>query len=117
MTKRNTLYYKTTTMKPANIWLFTAIFCFGISVTLSSCSTVAEELLVPLVEYDVNKSVNNAKPGSTVSTKQQVREREKLVKEGKCPTCRGVGKTPDGRYACIACNGTGKYQQKNESDE
>ena len=30
------------------------------------------------------------------------------------PSCRGFGKTPDGRYTCTVCNGTGKYQEKTE---
>ena len=41
-------------------------------------------------------------------------EAERLKKEGKCPICRGLGKTPDGRYDCTTCNGTGKYQESSK---
>ena len=41
-----------------------------------------------------------------------IAEAEKLKQEGKCPSCKGFGKTPDGRYTCTVCNGTGKYQEK-----
>ena len=43
------------------------------------------------------------------NSKQTVKEQEKLKKEGKCPACRGVGKSPDGQYECTSCKGTGKY--------
>jgi len=84
--------------------------CSFASWTLVSCGTVAQELLSPLAEYDVNKSVNMGKPGNKVNTKQQDKERERLIQAGKCPTCSGMGKTPDGSYTCMDCNGTGKYQ-------
>lgn len=96
-------------MRKQTLWLF-ATLAFCITGTLASCGTIAEELLFPLTEYDMNKSVNNAKPGNTTNSKRQAKEREKLIQEGKCPTCQGMGKTPDGRYTCTDCNGTGKYQ-------
>ena len=46
-----------------------------------------------------------------VSDKKEAKEREKLLQEGKCPDCRGMGKTPDGLYSCAKCNGTGKSAQ------
>jgi len=85
------------------------MFCLGVLLTLDSCATVAEELLVPLAEYDIRQSVSKAKPSSSVSSKQQAKERERLIQANKCPSCNGMGKTPDGRYACMKCNGTGKY--------
>lgn len=87
--------------------LLLMFLCIGMTWMLTACGTVTEELLVPLAEYNANKSVNSAKPSS--SSKQDVKEREKLIQAGKCPTCKGMGKTPDGRYTCSACNGTGKY--------
>jgi len=89
--------------------LLAAILCLVAIGTLASCGTVTEELLVPLTEYNMQQSVSKAKPGNTTSTKQQVKERERLINEGKCPTCQGVGKTPDGLYTCFECKGTGKY--------
>ena len=52
--------------------------------------------------------------GSHPNEKQKAKEAEQLKQEGKCPTCRGIGKTPDGRYICTVCNGTGQYQEKKE---
>lgn len=77
---------------------------------LTSCSTVAQELIVPMAEYDANKALSNATPGRSVSAKRQAKEREQLQREGKCPDCKGMGKTPDGLYNCQKCNGTGKFQ-------
>ena len=36
-----------------------------------------------------------------------------IIKEmdGKCPICKGMGKTPDGLYTCETCKGTGKYSE------
>ena len=39
------------------------------------------------------------------------KEQERLKKEGKCTSCHGYGKTPDGRYICPTCNGTGMLQE------
>ncbi len=87
----------------------------GVVCLLSSCRTITEELLVPMAEYDMNKGLNKglnkARPGTMVSDKKDVKERERLLKEGKCPDCRGMGKTPDGLYSCAKCNGTGKSAQ------
>ena len=47
---------------------------------------------------------------SHLSAKAQEKEAERLKNEDKCLDCRGAGKTPDGRYTCTTCNGTGKYQ-------
>lgn len=76
---------------------------------LSSCSI--QEIFSDTVEFEANKGLQKARQsrGSIKSTKQQAKEAEKLKQEGKCPSCRGAGKTPDGRYSCTVCNGTGKY--------
>ena len=62
---------------------------------------------VSVKETDTGLEQTKTEPSS--SSKQDVKEREKLIQAGKCPTCKGMGKTPDGRYTCSACNGTGKY--------
>jgi DnaJ-class molecular chaperone len=45
-------------------------------------------------------------------TKAEQKEREKLMNDGKCPDCRGMGKSPDGKTTCNTCKGTGKYQNE-----
>lgn len=81
-----------------------------ITMLLTSCGTVAQELLVPMAESDAQNALSKATPGRNVSTKRQAKEREQLQREGKCPDCKGMGKTPDGLYNCQKCNGTGKFQ-------
>ena len=49
--------------------------------------------------------------------KQLAKKREQLKKEGKCPICRGMGKTPDGMYVCTICKGTGKYIETENKQE
>lgn len=82
------------------------------SVALTSCSTLASMM----VEDTMMAGLSNAKPssGAPPSQKTQDKEAERLKKEGKCPICRGMGKTPDGRYDCTTCNGTGKYQESSK---
>ena len=74
---------------------------------LSSCWSLVNDLL----EYDASTDLQHAQKrnGAHMSAKAEAKEAEKWKQQGKCPTCRGVGKTPDGRYACTVCNGTGKY--------
>lgn len=93
--------------------------CAG-CLTLSSCSTVAE-VANDLLWYDMANAALNAKPGSTSGKgstlskkerKEQEKEKERLQKEGKCLSCHGYGKTPDGKYTCPSCNGTGKLQEE-----
>jgi DnaJ-class molecular chaperone len=81
---------------------------------LSSCSI--QEIFSDTVELETYKGLQKAQKskGSHPSEKQQAKETELLKQEGKCPSCRGAGKTPDGRYTCTVCNGTGQYQEKKE---
>ena len=77
---------------------------------LTSCSLFVEEVVSPLVETDIYKGVNSTKPVSnSAESKQQKKEKGKLIQQGKCPVCSGVGKSADGLYDCEACKGTGKY--------
>ena len=81
-------------------------------VCLSSCTI--QEIFSDAVESSAYSGLQKAQKskGSHPSDKQQAKEAEKLKQEGKCPTCRGFGKTPDGLYTCTVCNGTGKYKEK-----
>ena len=90
------------------------ISLLAVSGTLSLCSCWS--VFNDFVEYDANQALQNTTTvkGSHPSDKAQKKEAERLKKEGKCPLCHGLGKTPDGRYTCTACNGTGKYQEEKE---
>ena len=79
---------------------------------LSSCSV--QEIASDIVEFEAYHGLQNAqKPkGSHLSAKQWAKEAERLKQEGKCLSCRVMGKSPDGRYTCAVCNGTGKYQER-----
>ena len=101
---------------------FACILLVGIwlgCLTLSSCSTVTE-MAGDLLWNDMANAALNAKPGSTgrgstlsrKERKEQEKEKERLQKEGKCLSCHGYGKTPDGKYTCPACNGTGMLQEE-----
>ena len=85
-------------------------------VFLSSCTV--QEMISDTMEFEFIKGLQNAqKPkGSHLSAKEKAQEAERLKKEGICPSCRGFGKTPDGRFTCVVCNGTGKYQEKQHKD-
>ena len=89
---------------------FSALLILGgmISFTMTSCAEVASFLVEDSLQQGLqnNKYMKNSHP----SAKAQEKEAEKLKNEDKCPDCRGAGKTPDGRYTCTTCNGTGKYQ-------
>ena len=95
--------------------LFAFAACAVLTVVfMGSCSI--QEMFSDTVEFEANKGLQKAQKskGSHPSAKQQAKEAERLKQEGKCPSCRGFGKTPDGRYTCTVCNGTGQYQEKIE---
>ncbi len=80
-----------------------------LTIFLSSCGSFVGEVLAPTVT-DTQIGLNGKGTSSVITnSKQTVKEQEKLKKEGKCPACRGVGKSPDGQYECTSCKGTGKY--------
>jgi hypothetical protein len=85
-----------------------------ISIMSSIMFTSCADVISALVESDIQENVAKAQPPKSKST--NVKEIERLKKEGKCPSCRGMGKTPDGRYTCAECNGTGKYHE-NDSEK
>ena len=74
--------------------------CFS----LVSCA----DLFSSIVESDLTYAVNKAKPTDAKSKKTVEKEEKQLKQQGKCPSCHGMGKTPDGLYDCPKCNGTGK---------
>ena len=85
---------------------FASVLSFTLCLTLlTSCA----EIVSTIVESDLRQGMQNGqKPkGSHPSEKVMIKEQEQLKQSGKCPTCKGMGKTPDGRYNCSTCNGTG----------
>ena len=89
-----------------------AVAIMLLSFFCMSCGSIMSDLLSSEAEYDISQAINHAKPSSKMSKRQRTenqRQAEQLKKEGKCPACKGAGKTPDGRYDCVRCNGTGKY--------
>lgn len=80
------------------------------TVSLSACWTVEDAVTIGTYDALQNAQKHN---GMLSKDKSRAQEIEQLKKQGKCPTCRGAGKTPDGRYTCATCNGTGKYQAQN----
>ena len=98
------------TVKRMKKTLFLA-FCL---VLLTSCSGIVNDLINSSVEYDMQQGWESAKQNSTMTkanSKKVKKEQEKLKQEGKCPVCRGMGRSIDGKYVCSSCNGTGKYSQ------
>ena len=82
---------------------------------MSSC-IVGEMMAESAVENAVSPSAKTitqaAHSKSKKMTKAEQKEREKLANDGKCPDCRGMGKSPDGKTTCNTCKGTGKYQNE-----
>ncbi|MBO7559429.1 MAG: hypothetical protein J6T52_13195 [Bacteroidaceae bacterium] len=97
-----------------NHWLAILLLLSGV-VCMSSCLSLVSDI----IETDLSESLkkNAVKPkGSHPSSKQRAKEAEKFKQQGKCPSCQGIGKSPDGQYICPVCNGTGKYQEKTSSE-
>ena len=84
------------------------------ALTFASCSELASQLLV---EDPLNSALNHPQKYPSANTKAQEKQQQARIKEGKCPTCNGMGKSPDGKYTCVTCNGTGKYQQQPENEK
>ena len=97
-------------IKPVRLWLV------ALCLPLMSGCIVGEMLTESAVENAVSpssKKVTQAAHSKSKSmTKAEQKEREKLMNDGKCPDCRGMGKSPDGKTTCNTCKGTGKYQNE-----
>lgn len=79
----------------------------GGSVKSQLVSSIMENTVV-----DGIKSIANKTPPAENSTNKKKRiELEKLINEGKCPQCKGMGKSADGKIICPACNGTGTFER------
>ena len=83
----------------------------GALLSLSSCAEVAgiivEDTMQVAMAYP---PTHNHTKGNHASEKQNAKMVEQLKQSGKCPTCRGMGSTPDGLYICSTCQGSGKYE-------
>ncbi len=76
-------------------------------ILLSSCAEVASTMIESDLQHGLQKSQTNHQRRNT-DDKALTKKKEQLKNEGKCPTCMGMGKTPEG-IICLTCNGTGKY--------
>lgn len=91
------------------------LMVFVCSTLMMSCTTIASSLMEDIFQYSINESPKNE--ALSINNKTIEKERKLLMKDGKCPVCKGMGKSADGKYECKACNGTGKYNEtKNEQE-
>jgi DnaJ-class molecular chaperone len=83
---------------------------------LTSCADIASII----VEDEMQRGLKNGQTNqrrTKADDKKLTKQEEALKKEGKCPVCKGMGKTPDGLYVCETCKGTGKYEETNNKQE
>lgn len=94
--------------------------CFFAMVGLmTSCNTIVGDFAESLLEYDMQQGLDymekvGMKPRQS---KKNTKELQRLEKEGKCLTCRGIGKSIDGKYNCPKCNGTGLASRPSKNDK
>ncbi len=86
------------------------------SFLLASCQVLTETLVEGAIQDGISNA-HKSNPTSTHNTKAQEKEKAQLIKDGKCPVCRGMGRSADGKYICTTCNGTGKYTETNNKQE
>jgi len=108
--------------QPQRHGVLTKVFCkvllFVMLIPLlQSCKLIAEGMEEDVIRQAVSpsgKAMTEAAHKTSKKQQKQIQEqRQKLMAEGKCPDCGGMGKTPNGHNNCTTCNGTGKYVQKN----
>ncbi len=85
-------------------------------LTLASCAEIANAIVEDEMQRGLQKGQTNQRR-TKVDDKKLIKQEEALKKEGKCPVCKGMGKTPDGLYVCETCKGTGKYEETNNKQE
>ena len=79
---------------------------------LTSCAEVASMLVEDELQRGLKSGQTNQRR-TKADDKKLAKQEEQLKKEGKCPVCKGMGKTPDGLYVCETCKGTGKNEETN----
>ena len=81
----------------------------GALLSLSSCADIASIIIEDTLQDALACSQTpHRTKGNHASDKQKAKMAEQLKQSGKCPTCRGMGRTPDGLYICSTCQGSGK---------
>ena len=83
---------------------------------LASCADIASVIVEDELQRGLKNGQTNQKR-TNADDKKLTKQEEALKKEGKCPVCKGMGKTPDGQYVCETCKGTGKYEETNNKQE
>ena len=97
-------------MKAILVRFLVLAFCVQL---LSGCilgEAIAESAVESVVSPSAHATTQAAHSKSKTMVKNEQKERDALKNNGKCPDCRGMGKTPDGKTVCNTCKGTGKYQ-------
>jgi len=97
-------------MKAKLVRLLVLAFCVQL---LSGCilgEAIAESAVESVVSPSAHATTQAAHNKSKSMVKNEQKQRETMMNDGKCPDCRGMGKTPDGKTVCNTCKGTGKYQ-------
>ncbi len=91
--------------------IIAALLLAASAATLSSCNTLMDFFVNDTVSQAATSSINSTDPKASLHKEEKARQKkqQELIKEGKCPTCGGIGKTADGRYECATCKGTGRY--------
>jgi len=92
------------------------VFPFIVLIILTSCAEVASTLVEGHLQYGLENGQTNHLRTKT-DDKKLAKQQEQLKKDGKCPKCGGMGRTPDGQFICETCKGTGKYTETNNKQE
>jgi len=85
-------------------------------IILTSCAEITSILVEDHLQHGLESGQTNHQR-TKADDKKLAKQQEQLKKEGKCPKCSGMGRTPDGQYICETCKGTGKYVETNNKQE